>query len=117
MQQIESAFGDLREEANVLRHNGHVAQARTLDRAIDLIQDALAPLGVLRWVSEREATARSGRAGSYFRVRFDRWAEDGLAEMRGRHRFYRECVVERQPMLSVERERARQDGAALRRTG
>lgn len=106
---IERALADFREEAQVLRANGHTAQAASIDRVLDAVRKA-APL-YLEWLSEREAMMRSGKAADYFRSRFDAWENDGLAELRGKKRFYRGVVVPRRRLGSLVRAQAAQERA------
>lgn len=92
-------------EAAVLRANGHAEQATSIERVCEAVRGAAALW--LTWLSERDAIQQSGKGVDFFRSRFSAWQRDGLAEMRGRVRHYRACVVPRQELLSVAREQAR----------
>lgn len=102
---LERVLADLREESVILRRNGHSAQADALVRACDEV--AAAAADYTTWISETEAKLRSGRGDDYFRARRQTWAEDGLAEQRGRVWYYRRCVVERRKLASITRAEAR----------
>lgn len=97
---LEQIIADFREEASVLRANGHLGQAQTMERVLDAVSEATLPL--LGWISEGEALLRSGRGPDYFRSRRAAWAEEDLAEQLGRGRWrYRRCVVPRRKLPSI----------------
>lgn len=110
MKPIETVIADLRDEAAVLRRNGHVAQADTIDRVLDEVRAAARDF--LEWISEGEAQLRSGRGADYFRTRRPTWEEDGLAKKVGRTWFYRRCAIERRKLTSITRAEARRGRVA-----
>lgn len=110
MKAIEVVLGDFREEAAVLRLNGHTAQAATLERVLDAVRESARDF--VEWISEGEAKLRSGRGDDFFRARRAVWAEDGLAQQRGRTWYYRRCVIERRKLTSVTRAEARRGRAS-----
>ena len=102
---LDHVLADFREEAAILRANGHGVQAQTLERALDAV--SCAATDFLAWVSESEAQLRSGKGADYFRARRQLWAEDGLAEQRnGRRWFYRRMIVPRRKLSSIARSEA-----------
>ena len=105
MKPLEIVIADFREEVAVLRNNGHVAQANTLERALDEVSAAARDF--LEWISEGEAQLRSGRGLDYLRARRATWEEDGLAKRVGRRWWYRRCVIERRKFTSITRAEAR----------
>ena len=111
MKTLEQVLADLREEAAVLRANGHAAQAQTLERALDEVRESANDY--LAWISESEAILRSGKGLDYLRSRRAAWAEDGAAEQRnGRRWFYRRVVVPRRTLSSIAREEASREAAS-----
>lgn len=97
---LDQVLADFREDATVLRANGHGTQAQTLERVLDAVREAAADW--LAWLSETEAQLRSGRGPDYFRTRRQIWADDGLAEQRnGRRWFYRRVIVPRRKLSSI----------------
>ena len=110
MRRLEVVIADLREEATILRTNGHAAQASTLTRALDEV--VLSAREFLEWISEGEAKLRSGRGDDYFRARRETWAEDGLAEKRKKVWYYRRCAIERRKLTSITRAEARRGRSA-----
>ena len=106
----ERVLADFREEAAVLRRNGHVAQADAIVRVCDQVAESA--IDFLSWITETEARMRSGKGEDYFKARRQRWAEDGLAEQRGRHWYYRRCIIERQKLPSITRAEARRGARA-----
>lgn len=107
---LETVLADFREECSALRLNGHQAQAQSIERVCDAVSAAARDF--LEWISEGEAKLRSGRGEDYFRARRAVWAEDGLAEKRGRTWYYRQCVVERRKPASITRAEARRGRVA-----
>ena len=102
---LSQVLADAMEEASTLRANGHAVQAGSIERVCAAVRESSALW--LEWRSERESILQSGRRVDYFRSRFDAWQRDRMAEMRGRNRYYRACVVPRQELLSIVREQAR----------
>ena len=107
---LEGVLSDSREDAVRLRRNGHLAQADTIERVCAAVSEAATDF--ITWISEGEAMMRSGRGPDYFRARRQTWAEDGLAEQRGRTWYYRRCVVERRKLASITRAEARRGKTA-----
>lgn len=105
---LEQAVADVRERVMMLRVEGHPVQAASVERALDELLAALPEY--LAFLSEREATDYSGRSVEYLRARFAKWADRGLAEWRGRNRFYRQCVLEHHGNVSAAREAGRRAG-------
>lgn len=101
---LEQVVADAREEAQILRRNGHVNQAASLERLCELVQAAGALY--LEWVPEGAAKLRSGKGVDYFRARFAQWERDGLAKLEGRTRYYRGVVVPRRVLGSLVRAEA-----------
>lgn len=97
---LDQVIADFREEATVLRANGHATQAQAVERVLDAVSSAAADW--LAWISEAEAQLRSGKGADFFRVRRQAWAEDGLAEQRnGRRWFFRRVIVPRRKLPSI----------------
>lgn len=101
MKKPEDVLTDWREDAQVLRGRGHTRDAEALERCAEEIAASLAPF--ITWVSEPDAMLRSGRAVDFFRSRFGSWHSQGLAEMRGRTRYYRAAVIPLRAHPSVAR--------------
>lgn len=109
MMSLEQVLADAREEAAILRRNGHVHQAASIERLAEQVQAAGALY--LEWLSERAATIRSGKGVDFFRTRFEQWARDGLARLDGRSRSYRGVVVPRRMLGSLVRAEAARERA------
>ena len=108
---LDQVLADFREQAAVLRANGHAPQAQTIDRLLDAVRESAADW--LAWVSETEAQLRSGKGPDYFRPRRQTWAEDGLAEQRnGRRWFYRRVIVPRRKLSSIASAEAAREQAS-----
>lgn len=88
---LEEVLADHREQAAILEAHGRRAQALSARRVCDDVRECM--LDYLTWLSEAEAMSRSGRGTEYLRSRFGDWAAQGMAEFRGRSRFYRSCVI------------------------
>jgi len=97
----EDVIATWREHANVLRWHGHKAQAESIERFADELVASMPDY--LEWLSESEAMLRSGRRQPFFRARFAAWEAQGLAELRGRSRHYRQVVVPRRVNLDAVR--------------
>jgi hypothetical protein len=107
---LERVLADFREEAAVLRRRGHSVQADTIESVCTAVGESA--IDFVTWISEAEAMMRSGRGADYFKARRQLWAEDGLAEQRGRTWYYRRCVVERRKLASITRAEARRGKTA-----
>jgi hypothetical protein len=102
---LEAVLRDAEVEVAVLQKNGHGAQAATLARFVAAVRTAASDY--LEWVPEGAAMLRAGRGTDYFRARRETWAEDGLAQQRGRTWWYRLCIIERRKLASITRAEAR----------
>ena len=109
MSRLATTLADFREEAATLRRNGHTLQADSIERVCDAVRDAAHPY--LNWMAEPDAQLRSGFGPDYFRARREAWAEDGLAEKRGRTWYYCELIVPRRKLSSIVRAEARRGAA------
>lgn len=102
---LEQVLADEREEAAVLRRNGHAQEAANRERILDRIQAAAEPF--LRFHAEGDAMMFSGRARAWLRQRFAAWAAMGHARRIGGVREYRECVLPHRTPESIAREAGR----------
>ena len=102
---LETILREGEVEVAVLRKNGHLGQADSVERLARAVKDAAADY--LEWLPEGAAMLRSGRGLDFFKSRRPVWAEDGLAEQRGRTWWYRRVCVERRKSPSVTRAEAR----------
>jgi hypothetical protein len=98
---LEQVLTDLRGDAARLRYHGHRAQADSMEALADRVATVMQPY--LDWLTEAEARARSGRSEHWLRARFGEWAQAGLAEFRGRRRYYRRLIVPRRANLEAVR--------------
>lgn len=97
----EQLLADWQGDAQVLRARGHTHDAEVLERCASEMQAALGPY--LTWLSEPEARLKSGRGIAYFRSQFAQWTTLGLAELRGRQRYYRAAIVPQRAHASAAR--------------
>ena len=88
---IEQVIADEREQANILRANGHVGEARIIERICGRVSESLREF--LTWLSESDARLRSGRSVEWLRGRFAEWASEGMAEVRRNRRYYRAVII------------------------
>ena len=110
---LDQVLAETRAEAAVLRHNGHAAQAATMERLADQVQTAA--LDYLTWLTDDQARSRSGRTIAWMRAQFPRWEAQGLARRDGRRRLYRAIIVPVRVNLDLVRADARRaalEGAA-----
>ena len=91
MKSFEQVKADLMGEAAVLRRNGHVVQAASLERACTEFSAAAAEFAA--WLTEQEAMTYTGRKSPWLRAQFDEWVARGLAKTVGRTRYYRRCIL------------------------
>ena len=98
---LEQVLADGRDEAAVLRRNGHVAQAETLSRFIDAVLESAEDY--LTWLSEGEARLRSGHSVEWLRGRFAGLQSQGLAKLEGKRRMYRAVGIPQRPNLEAAR--------------
>lgn len=88
---IEQALETARSDARVMDRCGGTYKPSVVLQMLDAIERAARPFAA--WLSESDAMIRSGKGASYFRARFRAWESAGLAEQRGRLRYYRAAVV------------------------
>jgi hypothetical protein len=91
---LRQALADFREEASILRRNGHKAQADSIERVCDRVSELAGPY--LRFLGEADAALYSGRAVKTVRRMFPDLEAQGNAyrDARGR-RYYREMCLPR----------------------
>ena len=106
---LETTLADLRERVTVLRYEGHTIQAASVERAIEQLVACLPEYLVL--LSEGDAVTYTGRSPAYLRARFGAWQSRGLAEWKGRVRYYRRCVLEHRGNADIAREAGRRAAA------
>lgn len=102
---LETVLADTRADADVLDRTGHTHDAELLRALAARIEAAAEDFLVM--LAEPDARLRSGKSIDWLRARFGEWAADGHAEMRGSHRYYRQCVVPRRPNIEAAREEGR----------
>jgi len=102
---LEQVIADAREEAKILERNGHLAQARSLERFADQVAEAAEPF--TRWLSEDKAHTKSGRSVRWLRAQFDAWEAQQLARWRHSAREYLDVAVPQRVHLSTVRAEAR----------
>lgn len=115
MRPLEVVLATAHEEAEILKRNGHVAEAEARRRLLADIESSA--VDYLKWLTESEAALRSGKSPAWFRQRFPQWLAQNLArhdELKPKVRMYRQCVVPMKANVEAAREEARQ--AALRVT-
>jgi len=101
MHDLADRIARARTDAATLRRNGHVAQAKSIEDVVNDLASHPVVADLLAFISEGEAQLRSGMGIDALRRRFPQWAEDGLAELRGRRRFYCRLVVPRRKLTSI----------------
>jgi len=95
--ELEDVLAELREDAEVLRRNGHTAQAISIEHACTRV--AVAMRDYLDWLTEDEAMLKSGYTLGKLRKRFPEWAAltPAMARLKGEgrraKRLYRRCIV------------------------
>ncbi|HEY2377617.1 MAG TPA: hypothetical protein VGH98_16680 [Gemmatimonadaceae bacterium] len=110
MKTLEEVLRDHHAEAAMLRRNGYVAEADARERMLREIENAS---GEYReFLSEGEASLRSGKSVAWFRSRFDAWTERGLARYNPKttrkERQYRSMIVPMRANVVAVRDDARQ---------
>ena len=110
----ERVIADALDRARVLRAEGHVAQAGSIETVCAELRKSPLVADLETWISETEAVLRSGKSRAYFYDRRDQWAEDGYAERRGRAWYYRRAIVPRSKLSSIQRTQAARGTAARR---
>lgn len=106
---LEDVLADCREDAALLRAHGHKGQPESMERVCDRVAESMR--SYLEWLSEAEAHSRSGRAIDWLRGRFADWEAIGMAERRGRARYYRAVIVPRRANLEAARADARREAS------
>lgn len=104
---LEDVLADARGDAARLRFHGHKAQAESMEAVCEAVANAARDY--LDWLEEVEARARSGKSAEWLRGRFPDWEIQGLAELRGRKRYYRRIAIPRRPNLEAARAQAERD--------
>ena len=105
---LAEVLGDARDEANVLRKNGHREQAESLERFADAVVRAAEDF--LTKLSEDDAMLQSGHSRKWFRARFADWSTRGLAGVASGRRWYLRIVVPQRVHVSAAREAGREAG-------
>jgi hypothetical protein len=98
---LEQVIADAREEAAILRRNGHAAQADTLLRFLDAV--SISAEDYLTWLTEDEAHLRSGKSAKALRALFPALFAQGLAKLEGHRRRYRACAIPQRAHLESAR--------------
>jgi hypothetical protein len=98
---LEQVIADVRGQAAVLRHNGFTQMATGYERIAE--QVAGAAVDYLTWHSEAEAQLRTGWSARRLRSYFTAWEAQGMAEKRGRLRYYRQVMLPRRANLEAAR--------------
>jgi hypothetical protein len=98
---LQQVIADWRGDAAVLRRAGHALEADLRERMAAEVSEAAEEW--LLWLSETDASIRSGRSRDWLRARFADWQRDGHAELRGRERVYRACVIPRRSKVTSAR--------------
>ena len=102
---LEQVLADAREEAAILKRNGHVTQAQSMARLCDDVARAAEPW--LRKLTEADAHTKSGRSIRWLRAMAPQWEALGLAERNGRAWLFRDCIIPQRMHPSAAREDAR----------
>lgn len=105
---LEQILADEREQAAILRRNGHAHDAGLIERVCDAVGQAAEEY--LRWLSEEDAMTRSDKSRDWLRSRFSAWEAEGHARRNGRKREYRMLIVPQRVHTSAEYEAGRQAG-------
>ena len=88
---LEQVLADWREDAAVLRQQGHRPQAESIESLVGDVVEAAHEY--LTWIGEDDAMLRSGRSQTWLRGRFPEWERASHARRKGRKRWYRMLVV------------------------
>ncbi len=107
MESLEEVLSSERQEAAVLRKRGLTDRADDIERMCDRIVKAMPTH--LKWLSESEAIAWSGKSGAWLRGRFAGWSLTSDAKKEGRHRYYRASALPRDVDVAALRRRAQLD--------
>ena len=107
MHELRQAIADAREDAAVLRRNGHPAQAESLERSADHIARAAEPF--TRTLSLSEARLKSGASLRWLKAKAREWADLGFAEcVQGEWRIL-DCLVPQRIHASAVRAQGAED--------
>lgn len=104
---LEQVIADARGELPLLRKRKASWDTDAIAEFIDRV--AAAGEDFIRFISEDDARLQSGHSVAWLRARHADWMDSGNAEMRGRRRYYRACIVPRRPDVAAAREAGRRD--------
>jgi hypothetical protein len=93
MLDLAQVIADAREEAQVLRANGAGMAPDRLHQLLDDVTEAAEEY--LTWLTENDASIRSGYSLVWLRSRFPAMQREGHARLNGKARQYRACAVPR----------------------
>lgn len=104
---LEGVLADAREEAAILRRNGHPAQADGLERLAASVARVAEPW--MRWLSEDDAHTKSGRSVRWLRAQAPQWEalDPPMARRDGKRWLFRDAVIPQRQHISAAREDAR----------
>jgi len=105
---LDQVLADEREQAAILRRNGHGHDAALIERICDKVAEATEEFR--RWLSESDAMLRSGKSQAWLRARFPGWEAQGYARRAGRQREYLMVVVPQRVHTSASYEEGRRAG-------
>src|SRR5690242_14998675 len=88
---LEQVLADARGEAAVLRRHGQDTTAAAIDAIVDRVRDAAEDY--ITWLSEDDASMRSGHHPKWLRARFAEWERAGHARREKGRRQYRQLVI------------------------
>lgn len=108
---LDTIIADAREELDTLRRNGAGLSVRRAGEILDSIAQATEEYR--RFIPETEAQLRSGRSVEWLRAQHRVWMEQGHAQLRGRARYYRMCVVPHRPDLVAARAAGRRGASRV----
>jgi hypothetical protein len=110
MTDLNQVLADWREQAAMLSKHGHKEQASSIVQLCDEVADVTEDFRT--FISEGDARLRSGWSLSKLRRHFGEWRENGHAEIRGRVRYYRLCIIPTRPDVAAAREAGRRGESA-----
>lgn len=90
---LETVLADMTSDADALERTGNVKQADYLRASVARLRKAAEEW--LTWLSEPEASIRSGFNTAWLRGRFETLRREGHARLAGRSRQYRQCAIPR----------------------
>lgn len=88
---LDEALTIARQDAVVMAKYGGTYKPEAVAAMLDAIARAAAPF--LLWLSESDAMLRSGRSAEYYRSRFARWEQEGVARKVAGKRQYLAVLV------------------------